>query len=161
MMTILASPAPEEITQSPAHPLYPADQAFLWLPGFPGKDRPYCSYNGACGIPESEEERRFQHEFLRDGKGAFFSPPFPVNQRTFISWHTQVSPPVPYHAIPVRRPLSFKEMEQLARQVAEVTDELSISKGRLLSVLRNENKTYVLLFLSRMNLLAGPTPHRR
>ncbi len=71
-------------TRRGAHPLYPVDQVFLWLPGFPGKERLYCNYNAAQGNSASAEARPYQPEQLHDRNGAYYSPLFPINPGTYI-----------------------------------------------------------------------------
>ena len=142
-----------------AHPLYPAHQVFLWLPGQSGMELPFCSCNNeASGVIASED---CSDEALHDGEGNLHAPPFPVSHSTFISWHTHVTPPVSFHPVPVKRFLSIAEMEDLARQVLEVSGRKLSRNDHLLSILRNEYKCYILCFLSRMGLLASLAPHRK
>lgn len=143
-----------------AHPLYPADQVFLWLPGLSSVELPFCSCNheAPCIAIASGD---FPDESLHDGEGNLHAPPFPVSHSTFVSWHTHVTPPVSFHPVPIKRFLSIAEMEDLARQVLEVSGRELSGNAHLLSILRNEYKCYILCFLSRMGLLASLTPHRK
>jgi hypothetical protein len=143
-----------------AHPLFPADQVFLWLPGLPGPELPFCSCNVAPVIAVADGQSTDDEE-LYDSNGNLISPPFPVSHHSYVSWHTHVTPPIPYYPIPLKRFLSIAEMEDVARKVLEVTGAKLSGNCHLLSVLRNEYKCYVLHFLARMGVLAGVTPHRR
>lgn len=143
-----------------AHPLYPSHQVFLWLPGLPGLELPFCSCNNeASGIATASEA--FPNPALHDDEGNLHAPPFPVSHTTFVSWHTNVTPPVSFHPVPIKRFLSIAEMEDLARQVLEVSGMELSGNTHLLSILRNEYKCYILCFLSRMGLLESLTPHRK
>ncbi len=143
-----------------AHPLYPANQVFLWLPGSPGLELPFCSCNHES--PETPIATRvFTSENLHDSEGNLHAPPFPVSHQTFVSWHTHVTPPLSFHPVPITRFLSIAEMEELARKVLEVSGEELSRNAHLLSILSNEYKSYILHFLARMDLLEGVTPHRR
>lgn len=158
--TPLANPLELEIAGAgiAAHPLYPVDQVFLWLPGFPGENLPYCSYNVAQGISASTKVRLYQPERLRDGNGAFYSPRFPINPGTYICWHLHASPPIPFHGIPINRSLSADDMDELAQRVLLATEEDPASCPDPLSLLRNDRKCFVLVSLSRMGLLSGSIP---
>lgn len=142
-----------------AHPLFPSDQIFLWLPGMPGTELPFCSCNEAPGAPVLEGQPSDGDPY--DSNGNLNSPPFPVSHLTFVSWHTHVTPPVAFHPVPIKRFLSIAEMEDIARKVLEVTGTQLSGNCHLLSVLRNENKCYILYFLARMGVLMGVSPHRR
>ena len=142
-----------------AHPLFPSHQVFLWLPGLPGPDLPFCSCNKAPDLALGDTA--FSNEALHDSEGNLYGPPFPVSHHTYVSWHTQVSPPVPYHPVPIKRFLSITEMEGLARKVLEVSGHQLSGNAHLLSILRNEYKSYILCFLAHMGVLEGVTPHRK
>lgn len=162
----IASLTPAEKTTpkkaaSAAHPLFPAEQVFLWLPGQPGAELPFCSCNEAPDIPVSEGRPIIEWEERYDSDGNLSSPPFPVSHRTYVSWHTHVTPPVSFHPIPIKRFLSIAEMEDIARKVLEVTGTELPGGSHLLSILRNEYKCYILYFLARMGILMGVNPHRR
>ena len=150
---------PQKVTPA-AHPLYPSDQVFLWLPGLPGLELPFCSCNHE--VPNTvTADGIFMSEDLHDIDGNLHAPPFPVSHRTFVSWHTHVTPPVSFHPVPIKRFLSIAEMENLARKVLEVSGEKLSGNAHLLSILRNEYKCYILYFLARKGLLEGVVPHRR
>ncbi|MES2922540.1 MAG: hypothetical protein V4819_13390 [Verrucomicrobiota bacterium] len=143
-----------------AHPLYPSHQVFLWLPGMAGQELPFCSCNReAPGI--AIEDGVFASDDLHDSEGNLHAPPFPVSHRTFVSWHTHLTPPVSFHPVPIKRFLSISEMEDLARKVLEVSGEELSGNAHLLSILRNEYKCYILYFLARSGLLDNTTPHRK
>ncbi|MEO5912892.1 MAG: hypothetical protein ABIS50_01580 [Luteolibacter sp.] len=89
------------------------------------------------------------------GKGANLSPPFAVSQASYVMWDCESSPPFPYHPVPVARPLSAKEMKELAHQVIEMAGEKLEDHPEPLKMLRNDTKSFVLVLLSRMKLLAG------
>ncbi len=146
---------------TPAHPLFPPDQVFLWLPGFPGEELPFCSYNEARNSHLGADGSRSRRAPTRDSNGAYFSPPCPISPQSFILWQNQVSPPFPFHAVPLKRSLSVEEMKELARQVAQVTGCQSDDSPSRLGVIRNDFKAYILSILSRMGVLAGIIPHRR
>lgn len=139
-----------------AHPLFPSDQVFLWLPGQPGAELPFCSCNEALEVEVSEGQAD-----PYDSDGNLNSPPFPVSHRTYVSWHTHVTPPVAFHPVPIKRFLTIAEMEDIARKVLEVTGAEPSGNSHLLSALRNENKCYILYFLARMGVLMGVNPHRK
>lgn len=147
--------------ESSAHPLFPSEQVFLWLPGLPGPELPFCSRNHAPGVAMTEGLPSNQQVDLHDGNGNLNSPPFPVSHLTYVLWHTDVTPPVSFHPVPLKRFLSIAEMEDIARSVLEVTGAKISGNSHLLSILRNEYKCYILHFLARMGVLAGVTPHRR
>lgn len=150
---------PQKITPA-AHPLYPAHQVFLWLPGMPGPELPFCSCNHEAPDIATADEG-FPNEALHDGEGNLHAPPFPVSHHTFVSWHTHVTPPVSFHPVPIKRFLSIAEMENLARKVLEVSGGKLSGNAHLLSILRNEYKCYILYFLARTGLLESLTPHRK
>jgi len=122
---------------------------------------PFCSYNEARNTNSRPNATRSRHAPTRDNNGAYFSPPCPISPQSFILWETQVTPPFPFHAIPLKRTLSLEEMQELARQVAQVTGALADDSPSRLSVLRNDFKSYILSILSRMGVLAGVIPHRK
>lgn len=138
-----------------AHPLFPPDQVFLWLPGFEGEERAYCSYNE---IPSQTESVQSRNNPQKDDQGTIFAPPYPVSYETNISWHTDVSPPYPYHPVPIARSLSSAEMTVLARQVTDLLDDPAEKTDDPLSILRNSRKCYILAALARFGLLPGPVP---
>ena len=144
-----------------AHPLFPSDQVFLWLPGLSGTELPFCSCNEAPDVPVLEGQSSDGQTDPYDSDGNLNSPPFPVSHRTYVSWHTHVTPPVAFFPIPIKRFLSIAEMEGIARKVLEVTGAELSGNSHLLSALRNENKCYILYFLARMGVLMGVSPHRR
>ena len=150
--------APEKSVRS-AHPLFPSHQVFLWLPGLPGPELPFCSCNEAPDL--TNEDTAFPNEALHDSEGNLYAPPFPVSHRTYVSWHTHVVPPVPFHPVPIKRFLSIAEMEGLARKVLEVSGHQLSGNSHLLSILRNQYKSYILCFLAHMGVLEGVTPHRK
>jgi hypothetical protein len=156
-----ANPLKLEIAAAslPAHPLYPVDQVFLWLPGFPGKERPYCTYNAAQGISVASGTQLYQAERLHDGNGAFYVPRFAINPGTYICWHLHTSPPVPFHGVPVTRSLSAAEMDKLAQRVLLTSGENPAMYPDPLVLLRNEWKSFILASLSRMGLLSGGIPN--
>ena len=143
-----------------AHPLYPVDQVFLWLPGLPGKERPYCTYNAAHGTSASAGARLYQPEHLHDWNGAFYSPLFPINPGTYICWHLHVSPPIPFHGLPITRSLSLADMGELAQRVLLASEEDPAACSDPLSLLRNDWKCFILASLSWMGLLSGSIAHR-
>lgn len=75
-----------------AHPLFPGNQVFLWLPGFTGNERPYCTYNEFQEHTATFDQRRLDLHPKEDENGAPYIPPFPVSSETNISWHTNVTP---------------------------------------------------------------------
>ncbi len=132
-------PAPT-ITDSATHipsatPLFPPSQAFLWLPDKPGLDIPFCSCDE---VPRSPTAR--SGEPLHDGE-------------------RYLSPPLPFHPIPINRFLTLDELQELAREVRRATGASPMKLNHPLDVLRNENKGYILVFLARKNLLSGGAPH--
>jgi len=144
-----------------AHPLYPVEQVFLWLPGFPGEERPYCTYNEAQGIPALSGARLYQPERLHDGNGAFYSPLFPIDAGTYVCWHLHVAPPFPFHGVPVTHSLTAAEMGELAQRVMLASEEEPALFPDPVTLLRNDRKCFVLACLSRMGLLSASVPHRR
>ncbi|MES2657983.1 MAG: hypothetical protein V4689_05165 [Verrucomicrobiota bacterium] len=140
----------------PAHPLYPADQALLWLPGLSGDEAAYCSYNEFRADP-SYDRRRYNLLPECDRNGAHYIPPYPVSNETHISWHTNVSPPYPYHSVPLARTLSQEELADLGSTVIHLMKRSPKGWPDPVKVLRNDNKTFVLAALARMNLLPGRT----
>lgn len=148
------------VTSQVAHPLYPVEQVFLWLPGFRGTDRPHCTYNAAQGISSSVGVQLYQPEQLHDTNGASYSPLFPINQRSYICWHLHVSPPTHFHGVPITRTLSAADMGELAQQVLLASAEDPATFSDLLSVLCNDRKCYILASLSLMGLLSGSPTQR-
>ena len=142
-----------------AHPLYPVEQVFLWLPGFPGKERPYCTYNAAQEIPDSSGFRVYQPEDSHDKNGAFHSPLFPINPKTYICWHLDTTPPIPFHGVPITHSLSSKEMSDLAQRVLVSTEEDPALYPDPRTLLRNDRKSFILASLSRMGMLSRSVLH--
>ncbi len=147
---------PSQSTRA-AHPLFPAHQVFLWLPGLRGPELPFCSCNEAPNL--TLEDTHLTNESLHDSEGNLYAPPYPVSRHTFVSWHTHVTPPVPFHPVPIKRFLSISEMEALARKVLEITGENLSGNSHLLSILRNQYKSYILYFLGQTGVLEGAVPH--
>lgn len=143
-----------------AHPLYPVEQVFLWLPGFRSKERPYCTYNAAQETSVPAGARIYQAERLHDLNGAFYSPLFPINPGTYICWHLHVSPPYPFHGLPITRSLSAADMGELAQRVLLVSEENPTACSDPLALLRNDWKSFILASLSSMGLLSGSIAHR-
>lgn len=143
------------------HTLYPSSQPFLWLPGFSGEEHPYCTYNNEpaeCNGSDPEAPPS------RDEKGARYAPPFPVSTETQVSWHTDVTPPYPYHPIPVAHTLSDRELDELGRNVIHLLEEASDTVPDLRQALRNCYKSHIVVALSRMGLLPegrSDSPTRR
>lgn len=139
-------------TSASAHPLFLPTQAFLWLPGFSGHGEPFCSYNYGWERGRGETSA----SPVAEDSGIPLHPAHPVSQASFIAWDITVVPPFPYHPVPVVRPLSPAEMEELARKVTEVSREAS---GQGVHPVRSENKHVVLAILAQMGLLASkPEP---
>lgn len=143
-----------------AHPLYPVEQVFLWLPGFPGKERAYCTDNAAQGISVSSGPPIYHDDRLHDRNGAFHAPRFAINPGTYICWHLHVSPPVPFHGVPINGSLSTAEIGELAQQVLLASGEEPAMYPDPLKLLRNDRKCFILVSLSRMGLLSGSIAHR-
>lgn len=135
-----------------AHPLFPPHQVFLWLPGLAGDERPYCTYNEFRPNVDLLDFRRSNLLPEEDDNGAHFVSPYPVSQETHICWHTNVSPPYPYHPIPISRSLSPIEIEQLGEAVAELSGAANPSSAPQATLI-NRNKHYILSALARMDLL--------
>lgn len=151
----LESPA---LATKPAHPLFPADQVFLWLPGLPGEQLAHCTYNEASGIPGTRDFRSTNHLPLVDKNQVSYSPPFPVSAETCTAWHTNVMPPFPFHPIPIARSLSAAEMECLGKRVHFLSNTTADDSTNPLQILRNSRKCYVLAALAEMGLLTGRIP---
>lgn len=143
-----------DLTIPSAHDLFPADQVFLWLPGFAGDERAYCTYNEFRDAPLAISQRRLHLLPEQDDNGASYAPPFPVSRETHISWHTNVRPPYPYHPVPLARSLSQEELTELGSKVIELLGESPQSHPDPAAVLRNQNKTYILAAMAGMGLLA-------
>jgi hypothetical protein len=146
------------VADKPAHPLFPADQVFLWLPGLPGDQVAHCTYNHARAIAGSPDGRRSTRLSLHDENRIDFAPPFSVSSETFIAWHTNVTPPFPFHPVPIARPLAAAEMKSLGRRVHFLAHSNADESGNPLQILRNDRKCYVLAALAEMGLLAGRVP---
>ena len=150
-MNILSEPSAVES----AHPLFPAEQAFLWLPGLPGDEAPYCTYNECRGDRSGAEERWINGLMLRDERGACYAPPYPVSRETHIMWRTNISPPFPYHAVPVTRSLSHEEIQEVACAVRRLLDADSKTDSAPVAILRNDCRDQILVVLSSFGLLAS------
>lgn len=145
----------------PAHLLFPPDQAFLWLPGLPGDQVAYCTYNESHGNPESiesTESRRISRKPDRDENQALYAPPYRVSTATYIAWHTNVTPPFPFHPVPIARSLSEAELETLGRHVLFLANPNTDQHGDPLQSLRNDRKCLVFAALAAMGCLAGSVP---
>lgn len=138
-----------------AHPLYSPEQAFLWLPGLPGEEQPFCSYNAAPRKPKDAKEGR-DEEPARDANGAPLVPPYSVSQETFIAWDTRHQPHFPYHPLPIARTLSTDEFTDLGNRVTDILgySEDAPLRPTPLEVLKDENKEEILAALSEMGLLS-------
>jgi hypothetical protein len=139
-----------------AHPLFPPDQTFLWLPGFKGKETAYCTYN------EFRPDRRHENSSINmmselDDNGACYTPPYPVSLETHISWHTDVSPPYPFHPVPITRSLSPEDLIELGKNVIQLRDGSVNEECNPLSVIRNDHKPFILAALAHMGLLPERT----
>lgn len=143
----------EEAAVQPAHPLFPINQAFLWLPGLSGEEAAFCSYNEMRGDPGSGIDRRLNRKPAFDDREAYYAPPYPVSRETFIAWHTDHSPPFPYHPLPISRTLTAAEMADLASQVISLLGQEPEKHPSPLRVLNNDHKCSVLVALLRMELL--------
>ena len=133
---------------TPTHPLFPADQIFLWLPGLSSSRFAFCTGNK---LPEPSPGEGQDLEISS-------SPPFPVSPATFIAWDAEIEPPCPYHPIPVARALSSVEMDQLARRVIQLAGEDDTEYPHRRHVLRNEKKCIILAALAEMGCLSGFVP---
>lgn len=142
----------------PAHLLFPPDQAFLWLPGLPGDQVAYCTYNESRGNPESTESRGMSRMPDRDENQALFAPPYRVSTATYIAWHTDVTPPFPFHPVPIARSLSAAELKTLGRRVLALANHNTDQHVDPLQFLRNNCKCLVFAALSEMGFLAGLVP---
>ena len=145
----------------PAHLLFPPDQAFLWLPGLPGDQVAYCTYNESRGNPESTEtteSRWISRKPDRDENQALYAPPFRVSTATYIAWHTNVTPPFPFYPVPIVRSLSAAELETLGRHVLFLANPNTDLHGDPLQFLRNDRKCLVFAALAEMGYLAGSVP---
>jgi len=149
-------------TQNPsdceaAHVMFSADQAFLWLPGLPGDEVAFCTYNHPPGHavgagPDGKECHA-------DANGAPWTPPDLVSRESFILWDRHASPPFPYHPVAIKRSLTREETAELGRQVASMAGTGGPVDDAV-SLLRNDNKCAILTVLSQMGLLAGPSANR-
>lgn len=138
-----------------AHPLFPVDQAFLWLPGFTGEhEHPYCTLqNESVEDPcPGDIELSGIHDSI------YQVPPFPLNGDSHISWHTNVTPPYPYHPVPVVHPLTAEEMDELGIAVIRMLEEAVDGWPDPRLVLRNSHKPYILAALAGMGLLQRIAP---
>ncbi len=165
-ITQLSAEAPFPIHQSgAAHPLFPPGQAFLWLPGFEGEEQPYCTYNEFRPHPAALDIRRLNRLPERDENGIPYTPPYPVSPETFITWHTHVSPPYPYHPVPVVRPLTSAEMNLLGQSVIRLGHIRNADASHPLRYLTAIHKAAILTALAEFDLLgkcpALATPRHR
>lgn len=142
------------ITIKAAHPLFPPDQAFLWLPGLPGEQAAYCTYN-ETGNSGPAEQRRILRRPERDQNQALYAPPHRVSPESFIAWHINVTPPFPFHPVPIARTLSAAELTELGRRAHGIANPHTALDGDPLKILRNDRKCFVLAVLAEMGLLAG------
>ncbi len=130
------------------HPLFPADQAILWLPGFPGDRKAFCTYNRnpAGNAPRGRRKA---------------SPPFPVSPVNYVAWDANADPPFPYHPIPIARLLTLADMNKLSLRVLQLAGACESEIGNPLRILRNDKKCLILLALAEMRCLSGfvPPPH--
>ncbi|MEO5715199.1 MAG: hypothetical protein ABIT37_17100 [Luteolibacter sp.] len=149
------TPSTVRLPATPAHQLFSPEQVFLWLPGFTGTERAYCTYNEFSSRPNNPDGK--PHTEAQDHHGVSYSPRFPLSRETHIAWHTDVSPPYPYHPFPIARSLSRDEMNALARQVIELLDGSTAPKPDPLSILRNEYKCHIVAALSKLGLLPSAT----
>jgi|GEM_PF-6187189 len=144
---------------TPAHQLFPPEQVFLWLPGFTGTERAYCSYNEFRSSPGDRDGS--PHDEAEDHHGVSYSPRFPLSRETHIAWHTDVSPPYPYHPLPIARSLSRDEMIILARKIIELLGEMAAPKADPLPILRNQHKCHIVAALAKLSLLPSATMENR
>lgn len=144
MSTLLNSLNRQSVSAS-AHPLFPRSQAFLWLPGFSGHALPFCSYNYRWDTDEAADAQ------VEQANDAPLRPAHPVSQETFIAWNTTVVPPFPYHPVPVIRPLTTAEIDELGKKVAEACLQTALEG---VHPVRNENKH---ILLAQAGLLASRT----
>ena len=136
LMKTCSLPLEPLAVETPAHPLFPVSQPILWLPGLPGPRSAFCSYN------------RLGEGRARKGS---LSAPFSVSPASFISWHTDLSPALPFHPVPISRLLSHQELERLSHLVIF---ELGIlpEPGPPLHVLRSDAKTAIFRALAAMGV---------
>ena len=145
---------PKPLAVKSAHLLFPAEQVFLWLPGLPGDEVPCCTYNEYRGDRSEAEDRWINELTLRDERGACYAPPYPVSRETHIMWRTNISPPFPYHAVPVTRSLSHEEIQEVACAVRGLLDVDSKTDSPPVAILRNDHRDQIMLVLSSFGLLA-------
>jgi len=138
---------------SRAHPLFPVDQAILWLPGIPGYGEPYCSYNES--VPACAEVPDVLRPASARKKTVPFAPRHPVSRETFVSWDLSSSPPLPFHPVPISRALTGREMRELADRVGRMTGDELPTPG---TVLHNARKAQVYSVLSEMGVPASFIP---
>ena len=141
-----------------AHPLFPPDQVFLWLPGLPGDQVAHCTYNECRDNQDPSVSRRGRRLPVRDTNHASFAPPYRVSAESFIAWHTGVTPPFPFHPVPIARTLGAAELEALGRRVHLLVTNNADAPSNPLQVLRNSCKCFVLAALAEMGYLAGQIP---
>ena len=147
------------LTIKSAHPLFPPDQVFLWLPGLPGEQMAHCTYNESRDHADSTPVgRRTRRLPVRDANHASYAPPYRVSAESFIAWHTGVTPPFPFHPVPIARTLGAAELEELGRRVHLLATNNADAPSNPLQVLRNSCKCFVLAVLAEMGYLTGPVP---
>ncbi|RYD18841.1 MAG: hypothetical protein EOP88_21175 [Verrucomicrobiaceae bacterium] len=132
------------------------DQAFLWLPGFTDEhEHPYGTLHN-----ESTEDSHPRDVHLTGAEDQIYQiPPFPVSADSHISWHTDVTPPYPYHPVPVVHALTAGEMDELGLAVIRMMDDTLDLWPDPRLVLRNNHKSYILAALARMGLLQSIVPN--
>ncbi|MES2921921.1 MAG: hypothetical protein V4819_10250 [Verrucomicrobiota bacterium] len=95
----------------------------------------------------------------RDQNQALHAPPYRVSTESFIAWHTDVTPPFPFHPVPIARTLGAAELAELGRRVHLLANHQTDLHVDPLRILRNDCKCFVLAVLAGMGLLAGKVPH--
>lgn len=81
-----------------------------------------------------------------------------MNGDSHISWHTNVTPPYPYHPVPVVHPLTAEELDELGLAVIRMMEEALDLWPDPRLILRNSHKSYILAALAGMGLLQRITP---
>ncbi len=132
-----------------AHPLFPVDQAILWLPGIPGHGEPYCSYNEMASPVTTPGRGAARQKMIP------FAPRHPVSQGTFVSWDLSSSPPLPFHPVPISRALTTRKMRDLATRVGRMAGDDQPTPGK---VLHNARKGLVYCALLEMGVPASFIP---
>lgn len=161
MTTTSLPPHLERAATKKFHPLFPASQAFLWLPGLAGKEVPFCSYNmRPCDDAEPDVQPLSEAD-AADANGAPFCPPFQISTRTFVAWDERSWPAFPYYPIPIRRTLAAEEIQQIGRRVLRLVGLECAPDLDPLQVLKNDYKCYVFAVLSRLEMLTGTVHDQR